>query len=557
MRHITSFIISIALLFALVSCATPKGGFVYINVEGDPEALVTIRDEAPILAKDLQNPYDMEPMMQRIKVEWSGIKKTDSQIIDVHYGQTHQADFTAPEKLELALSTEIPASVKMGDTVVGDHKSGKLKYYTGKFVFDVSLDDFDFTFKQSAEIENDRQILIVPGANEKKGSLYIQSDSKETSFSLTCKETPFFHDGSLFVPNISPGVVEIREKSASNIVYYANIFPGQMTKLSFGDTQGNEGQTHNILTPDPNAEISLLVDWQGKGASATTLGKGNLTLTDADFEKAVLIKPLDNKLVDGAKYLVAQTKEKSGFVYASRKFDDKITIELNLTDTAKTKKMPDLLANRSNSISSFDGSMFYDPTQGALVSSRENWAVALNSFVPCDWDYANGKTLCYYRIEGDNTVSLRFIKWGAKETIYLSNHTLSGIPKEKPSYSKTGGFFWKDGKALGLVGTEKYTYLFETSASGSKKLFKFDKACSSAILHGNRYLACEQGLDKSSAFYVIDLENGNTYGDLAYPNITKDGLIVTSFNNIGTTAGAIYKMGNGKLLPVWVGLLTH
>lgn len=557
MRHITSFIISIALLFALVSCATPKGGFVYINVEGDPEALVTIRDESPIKAKDLQNPYDMEPMMQRIKVEWSGIKKTDTQIIDVHYGQTHQADFTAPEKLELALSTEIPANVKIGETVVGDHKSGKIKYYAGKYDFDVSLEDFDYTFKQSVEIKKDGQIYIVPGANDKKGSLYIQSASKGASFSLTCNEMPLFHDGSLFVPNISPGVVEVRETSAHNIVYYANIIPGQMTKLSFGEVQADEGQTHSISTSDPNAEVSLLIDWQGKGASVTILGKGKMALTDEELEKAVLIKPLENELVDGAKFLVAQTKDKSGFVYAPRKFDEKIKIDLNLTDTAKIKKMPDLLANRSNAMSSSDGTMFYDPAQGALVSSRENWAVALNSFVPCDWDYENGKTLNYYRIEGENTVSLRFIKWSTKETIYLSNHTLSDIPKEKPSYSRTGGFFWKDGKALGLVGTEKYTYIFETSASGSKKLFKFDKACSSAILHGNRYLACEQGLDKSSAFYVIDLENGNTYGDLAYPNITKDGLIVTSFNIIGTTAGAIYKMDNGKLMPVWVGLLTH
>lgn len=557
MRHITSFIISIALLFALVSCATPKGGFVYINVEGDPEALVTIRDESPIKAKDLQNPYDMEPMMQRIKVEWSGIKKTDTQIIDVHYGQTHQADFTAPEKLELALSTEIPANVKIGETVVGDHKSGKIKYYAGKFDFDVSLEDFDYTFKQSVEIKKDRQIYIVPGANDKKGSLYIQSASKGASFSLTCNETPLFHDGNLFVPNISPGVVEVRETSAHNIVYYANIIPGQMTKLSFGEAQADEGQTHSISTSDPNAEVSLLIDWQGKGASVTILGKGKMSLTDEELEKAVLIKPLENELVDGAKFLVAQTKDKSGFVYAPRKFDEKIKIDLNLTDTAKIKKMPDLLANRSNSMSSSDGTMFYDPAQGALVSSSENWAVALNSFVPCDWDYENGKTLNYYRIEGENTVSLRFIKWSTKETVYLNNHTLSDIPKEKPSYSRTGGFFWKDGKALGLVGTEKYTYIFETSASGSKKLFKFDKACSSAILHGNRYLACEQGLDKSSAFYVIDLENGNTYGDLAYPNITKDGLIVTSFNIIGTTAGAIYKMDNGKLMPVWVGLLTH
>lgn len=552
-----SFILCALLSVSMISCGAPKGGFVYINVEGDPEAMVTIRDEAPIFAKDLKNPYDMEPMMQRIKVEWSGIKKTDTQVVNVHYGETYNADFKAPEKLELQLSTEIPATVKMGETVVGTHESGKIKYYEGSFDFEVKLDDFDYTFKQNVTMANDSQIRIVPGATEKNGSLYILSETKDAKFDISGAQKPITNDGSVFIPNIAPGVVEIKERSKPDFIYYANIFPGQMTKLSFGKNAKSKGAKHQISPSRKDATISLLLDWHGRGASVATLGKGDLSLTDDDIQAATPIMPFDDAFDNASKYLRAVSGNLMGFEFATKQFAEEIKIDLSLKDIDPKKKMPECVAQKTNSVASPDGLIFYDASQDAIVSGSDNWAVNLSSYVPCDWDSANGKTLCFYRLENEANVSFKEVVWSSKQFVHLSNHTIAGFKSDKPAFSRTGGFFWKDGKVLGIVGTDKLTYLFEANQSESKRLYQFERPCASVILHGDRFLACEQGLEKSSSFYVVDLDSGKTFGDIAYPNITKDGLLVTSLNTTGVTAGAMYKMENGKLSPVWVGLLEH
>lgn len=552
-----SFILCVLLSVSMVSCGAPKGGFVYINVEGDPEAMVTIRDEAPIMAKDLKNPYDMEPMMQRIKVEWSGIKKTETQAINVHYGETYNANFSAPEKFELQLSTEIPATVKMGETVVGTHESGNIKYYEGSFDFEVKLDDFDYTFKQNMTIAKDRQIKIVPGANEKNGSICIVSEKKDAIFDISSAQKGVTNNGSVFIPDVAPGVVEIKERSKPDFIYYANVFPGQMTKLSFGKEAESNGAKHHVTPSTEDATISLLLDWHGQGASVATLGKGVLSLTDDDIQAATPIMPFDETFDNAAKYLKAVSGNLTGFVLASKQFEEEIKIDLSLKDLSPRKKMPECVAQKTNSVASPDGLIFYDPSQDAIVSGSDNWAVSLSSYVPCDWDSAKGRTLCFYRLENDANVSFKEMDWSTKQFVHLSNHTIAGFKPNKPAFSRTGGFFWKDGKILGIVGTDKLTYLFEANQSESRKLYQFERPCASVILHGNRFLACEQGLEKSSAFYVVDLDSGKAFGDIAYPNITKDGLIVTSLNTTGITAGAIYKMENGSLSPVWAGLLER
>lgn len=556
MKYVCSTL-CVLIALTMISCGPPKGGFVYINVEGDPEALVTIRDEAPIMAKDLNNPYDMEPMMQRIKVEWSGIKKSETQVINVHYGETYNADFAAPEKLELQLSTEIPSVVKMGETVVGTHESGKIKYYEGTFDFEVVLEGFDYAFKQKVEISKDKQIMIVPGANEKNGSLCIISSTKEAVFDVSCSQKPISKDGSIFIPDLAPGAVEIKERRNPNFTYYANIFPGQMTKLSFGHEIESKGKKHIVTTSKKDAEISLLLDWHGRGASVAKLGVGDLSLTDSDIQTAALIMPFDEAIENAAKYLRAVSGEKMGFEFVPKEFGEEIKINVNLQDSALTKKMPKTLGQKTNSIASPDGLIFYDASQDAIVSQNEGWAVNLSSYVPCDWDLKNGRTLCFYRIENEANVNFKEIIWSSKQFVHLSSHTINGFKSEKPSFSRTGGFFWKDGKALGIVGTDKMTYVFEASQQQSKKLYQFERPCASVVLHDDRFLACEQGLEKSSTFFIIDLSDGKIYGGIAYPNITSDGFVVTSYNTTGITAGAVYKMENGKLSPVWAGLLQR
>jgi hypothetical protein len=551
------FLVCIVLSVSMISCGAPKGGFVYINVEGDPEAQVTIHDQPPTLAKDLKNPYDLEPMMQRIKVEWSGINKTETQVVNVYYGETYNADFTAPQKLELQLSTEIPSTVKMGESTIGTHDSGKIKYYEGAFDFDVTLDGFDYTFKQNVTIAKDMQVRIVPGANDKSGSLCIISASNDAKFNVSCAQKPITNDGSIFIPNIAPGVVEIKELSNPNFTYYANIFPDQMTKLSFGREFDSKNNKHLISPSKNDAEISLLLDWHGRGASISSLGTGNLTMTYEEIQTSTPIMPFDEAFDNAIKYLRAVSGDWLGFEFIPKEFPDETKISLDLKGSNTKMKMPVLLSQKTNSVMSLYGTIYYDATQDAIVSQSENWAINLSSYMPCDWDSTIGRTLCYYRMENDSNVSFKEVVWNSKNTNPYSNHTIAGFKSDKPSFGRTGGFFWKNGKVLGIVGTDKLTYVFETSQTESKKIYQSEKPCSSVVLHGDRFLACGQGLEKSSTFYVIDLQSGKTYNDIAYPNITQDGMIVTSFNTTGITAGAIYKIENGTLSPVWAGLLEH
>ncbi len=547
-------IFTVAILAILLSgCGKqPQGGFLTLNID-DKKALVAIDEAKPVLFAEMEQPLDLMAIPHKVSVTWSATGDTTTEFATVEFGKTTTFTPTPPKLEPVEIITSMPGTITAGFTDLGhSSKISNPQVYAGKRRFEVAIDGFQYRWATELEVELNSKISLEPGTDANTGALYIKSQSQGTSFTIKgTKEQPLFFEGSVFIPKVTPGMLEISEKTNPLVKHYVQIEADKVTKLNY--MTNFEDTSKKQVTLDTFGKTTLYVCW-GSQTSAIDL-TGKTQLDGYTLDKSTPFRPGTMNSDEVFKFLVC--KDGNGFgakqiigVLPERISVDRVSGSMIDPTTIKHAKVQDW-AQKSD-----DGQWFVN---NDMVYGPGGFRFALGGYDAGCWDTLN-YTLLVTKLDFENeTFEVREAPLSKKNPMIIGTFGHKGIGDKNLKWINAYAFYDARGLPMVVLASSKWTAVYdrETSkeiGSGAFKLaYKLDKPCFTASLDDKRFLVCKTGNNTFSGSFILDLQTGIVHENLINPSSTENKLILCNAVK-GANAGLAYKISGKSFVPVWAGI---
>lgn len=547
-------VITVAVLVMLLSACgkQPQGGFLNLRIE-DKKALVAIDDAKPVLFTDIEQPLDLMAIPHKISVTWSATGDTTTEFASVEFGKT--TDFTPkPPKLEpVEITTSMPGTITAGFTDLGhSSKIANPKVYAGKRRFELALDGFQYHWATEHEVGLNSKINLEPGTDEKTGALYIKSQSQGTDFGIKgTKEEQLKFEGSIFIPKITPGMLELSEKANSTVRHYVQIEAGKVTKLNY--LTNFEDTSKKQVNLDTFGNTTLYVCWGSQTTAIDLTGKKQLD--GYTLDKLTPFRPGTMNSDEVFKFLACKDGNGFGSTQIIGAMPEKIKVEKvpgSMSDPKSFK--PAKVQNWSPK--SDDGQWHVD---NDMVYGPGGYRFALGGYDAGCWDTLN-YTLLVTKLDIENeTFEVREVPLSKKNPMIIGTFGHKGIKDKTLSWINAYSFYDKNGFPLVVLASSKWTAVYVRETSGKvdsalfRMAFKLTKPCFTSNLSDKRFLTCKTGNSAFSGSFMLDLQTGVVFDNLINPTSTENQLILANFVK-GANAGTVYRISGKTLVPVWAGI---
>jgi len=538
----------------LASCGEPKGGLLYINVP-DPDAKVKIGKGDPVPFKKLSQPLDLEPIIHKVSVTWSDTGEEEIQYANIVYGQTQTLDFNRVDKVPFEVISPIPAKIKIGNLELGEAGDKNLKYYPGQRKIQIQLLGFGNIYESEQNITGSEKIIFQPGADDSHGSLYIEGESSGLSFNIknVDNKKPLIYEGSIFIPFLKPGVVEITESKTIGVTHFANIIAGKTTKIRFQTNFENNDKQHKLLISQTLNKLTILTNWNETGVTISELDPKNAILSDYDFSKSTPFIPSGFGRDEVVKVIIAKTTSGFGATSISGRIPNEIKINIQSGKISDAMETPKLLAEQRFTMTSPDGQYFYD--RNAIVNRSGGFFLSISDFYPGDWDLKNKRALVTKINKSCPQLETRIASLSGGGPQIYNHKVLSGLDKTDINNEYYHAYFTSDGgDFLGVYGnTEKTTY-WRGNFRDLQKEKEIKRGSASSSLFWRRFLVLQTSKNIYSNSFIMDLYDGRISEDIPDPKITSAGKIACFANPEGASAGIIYSWEGNSLKLLWAGV---
>ena len=551
MRKFLVLLLAVAFL-ASCGAVSKNGGFLTLKID-DPKAMVAVDDGKPVEFSKLEQPLDLMAIPHKIAVTWSQSGDTTTEFASVEYGKTTEFTPTPPKKETIEITSSIPGTVIAGRIELGhSSKLAKADVYAGMQTFEMSLDGFGYRWKTQAKVELGKSIRLEPGTDEKHGALYIKSESPGVNFEISgTDEKPLLDNGSLFIPNINSGKLEIIEKANPGVVHHVGIKAGSVTSLNF--LTNFTKTSDKVTTLDTFGKTTLFVCW---GTQTTEIDlTGVKSISEYELMKKTPFRTGTMTTSEVFGFLVCKDNEGFGTNTYAGSIPEKLQV-IKLAEPMDKLQAFELAPAQNWSPKSEDGQWVTDKE---TIHGPGGYSFPLDGFETGCWDTVNYTVLTTKLFFDDKAFEVREAALSRKNPMVLGKITYDPIGEKNLDWINATAFYDADNLPMVVISSSKWTAIFKRTRQedNSDQYFtlvkKLDLPSTSTTLYDRQYLVCRKTKSYFGRSFVIDLETKLVYDNMINPVILKNGFVANNFVP-GANAGDVFSMESGDLLPRWAGL---
>jgi hypothetical protein len=551
---VTSVVMVLVMLsLSLSGCGKPKGALLWIYVNHD-NSTVSIDGEEAVPYRDIKNPVLLPPNMHKITVEYLETGDVETKTMSLFYGYEYKVTFDKYEEAAISLSSKIPANIVIGKIDLGIIPTDESTIvHAGERKLNGELVGFGYRWSETRTFKTSDQIMLQPGTDDDHGAIYIESSTSGAMIQTSLEDEPMEYNGSIFLPMVKPGVVEITEKYSENIVHFVNVYPGRVTTLEFVDDHAVGENSHNFILPD-SSSTELLVNWGEGGVTRCYLGENRTSITDLELEQFTPFRGSGIGLKGTQKHFISRY---AGNI-AVASFSGELPKEIKFR-TSREKKI-NLLDIKPMDVQHFspaspDGKYYH--FEDGIISADGGSYIALKSFIPGSWNIENSNVIVTATASSCGTLEARVASLLGRDDLMFPQVTIEDIIDVELDYKSLQGFFLGDYQILMVFGIPGRTRLWNLTLDEATEIIDIPRGMHNSSLYGKRYLVCYPEKESKAFGYVFDIKTGKVsenIEEIPELSLLSDGRIISGYNPNSVSAGIIYEWVSGELTPVSAGV---